>query len=120
MQIIRHDPAKEERTNAPIFRGEVYRTAAVSENESHEVTVGVVRFAAGGRNVLHTHSHDQILYVTEGEGIVATEQEEHVVHAGDVAVVPAGERHWHGATPQTGMTHLAIVAAGSQTEIVGG
>jgi quercetin dioxygenase-like cupin family protein len=119
MRIIRHDAAKEERTNAPIFRGEVYRTAAVSENESHEVTVGVVRFAAGGRNVLHTHTHDQILYVTEGEGIVATEQEQHVVRTGDVAVIPAGERHWHGATEHSGMTHLAIVTAGSQTQIVG-
>jgi quercetin dioxygenase-like cupin family protein len=120
MRIIRHDPAKEERTDAPIFRGEVYRTPAVSDQESKDISVGVVRFAAGGRNVLHTHTSDQILYVTEGEGIVATEQEEHVVRAGDVAVIPAGEHHWHGATEHSGMTHLAITKMGSTTEIVGG
>jgi quercetin dioxygenase-like cupin family protein len=109
--------AAEERTNAPIFVGEVYRTPAVGEEETHQLHLGVVRFAAGARNVLHTHTFDQVLYVTEGEGIVATEGQEHVVTAGDVAVIPAGERHWHGATPQSGMTHLAIGTPGT-TDIV--
>ncbi len=115
MKIVRK--GAEERTNAPIFVGEVYRTPAVGDDETHQLHLGVVRFAAGARNVLHTHSYDQVLYVTEGEGIVATEQHENVVKAGDVAVIPAGERHWHGATAQTGMTHLAIGTPGT-TEIV--
>jgi quercetin dioxygenase-like cupin family protein len=115
MQIVRK--GKEERTTAPIFRGEVYRTGMVGEGETNQLHLGVVRFAAGGRNVFHTHTYDQVLYVTEGEGIVATEQEEHRVRAGDVAVIPAGEKHWHGGTEATGMTHLAIGTPGT-TEIV--
>jgi len=113
MQVIHNDPARAERTNAPIFRGEVYRDGLVGEAQSKQLTVGAVKFAAGARNIFHIHTYDQVLYVTEGEGIVATEQGEHVIRAGDVAVIPAGERHWHGATPQTGMTHLAIGTPGT-------
>jgi quercetin dioxygenase-like cupin family protein len=46
------------------------------------------------------------------EGIVATEHEEQTVRAGDVAYIPAGERHWHGAKPGLDMTHLAILGSG--------
>ena len=117
MHVIRHDPARPERTRAPIFTGDVGRRALVGPEHSGQVTVGLVEFEAGGRNVLHTHTFDQVLYVTSGEGIVATEHEEHRVHPGDVIVIPAGEKHWHGATPHTAMAHLAIGAPGS-TDIV--
>jgi len=69
-------------------------------------------FRNGARNKLHTHTTDQILIVTAGEGIVATEHEERAVRAGDVAYIPAGERHWHGAKAGMDMTHLAILGAG--------
>lgn len=117
MRVIRHDPAREERTTAPIFRGEVYREPLVGETETGQLHVGAVRFAAGGRNVWHTHTFDQILYVTAGEGIVATAEGEQPIRTGDVAVIPAGERHWHGATERTAMTHLAIGTPGT-TQIV--
>ena len=58
------------------------------------------------------------LYIVEGEGIVATESEEHRVRAGDVVVVPAGEQHWHGATADSAMAHLAFGVPG--TTDVGG
>jgi quercetin dioxygenase-like cupin family protein len=116
MRIVRK--GKEERTTAPIFRGEVYRTGMVGEEQTKQLHLGVVRFAPGGKNVFHTHTYDQVLYITEGEGIVATEKEEQRVRAGDVAVIPAGEKHWHGGTDSTGMTHLAIGTPGT-TEIVG-
>ena len=117
MRVIRNDPNRAERTTAPIFVGEVYREQAVGEGDSKQVSIGVVRFVAGGRNVLHTHTFDQVLYITEGEGIVATEGEEQTLHAGDIAVIPAGERHWHGATQNNEMTHLAIGVPGT-TDIV--
>jgi len=117
MHVIRHDPSQPARTEAPLFRGDVYPRTLVSEQQSEQVRVALVRFAAGGRNVLHRHTFDQILYVTEGEGIVAGEKEEHSVRAGDVVVIPAGERHWHGATPDASMAHLAISTTGGNTEI---
>lgn len=117
MRVIRNDPSRAARTDAPIFRGEVYRDQLVGETETKQVAIGFIRFTAGGRNVFHTHTFDQVLYVTEGEGIVATENEEQTIRPGDVAVIPAGERHWHGATERTAMTHLAIGIPGT-TEIV--
>lgn len=72
-----------------------------------------MRFEAGGRNLRHTHGFDQALFITEGAGIVATEAQEQHVTAGDLLLVPAGERHWHGATPTTAMSHLAFGIPGS-------
>ena len=54
-------------------------------------------------NVFHVHDVDQVLYVTAGEGIIATETEEITIRPGDFVVIPAGEKHWHGATPELGL-----------------
>jgi len=116
MKVIRNDPAQVLPVEGGIFRGAVGRRALVGTDESGQVSVGYVSFAAGGRNVFHRHTVDQLLYVTDGEGIVATENEEVVVRAGDIIVIPAGEKHWHGATPTTAMTHLSITLSGSETE----
>lgn len=118
MQVIRHDPSEPPRNTAPIFTGEVFSRPLVGEEQTGETRVLLVKFAAGGRNVLHKHTFDQVLYVTEGEGIVATAGEQATVHAGDIVVIPAGEPHWHGATETTPMSHLAISRPGT-TEIVG-
>ena len=81
-------------------------------DEARDLRLTEVTFRAGARNKLHTHTTDQILIVTAGEGIVATEHEEQPVRAGDVAYIPAGERHWHGAKPGADMTHLAVLGSG--------
>ena len=81
-------------------------------DEARALRLTEVTFRAGARNKLHTHTTDQILIVTAGEGIVATEHEEQPVRAGDVAYIPAGERHWHGAKPGADMTHLAVLGSG--------
>jgi quercetin dioxygenase-like cupin family protein len=77
-----------------------------------------VRFTNGGRNKLHIHTQDQVLYVIEGEGIVASTEHEHHVGAGDVVHVTAGEVHWHGAAPGKDMAHLSIMRPG-ETTVVG-
>ncbi|MHB8575095.1 MAG: cupin domain-containing protein [Dehalococcoidia bacterium] len=118
MQITRQDRSAESPAGGAIFTGEVYRRGLVAEDASKQLHMGLVRFVAGGRNVFHTHTFDQVLYITEGEGIVATEHEEHNVKAGDTIVIPAGEKHWHGAAPTTSMAHLAIGTPG-KTEVVG-
>jgi len=66
--------------------------------------------------VLHTHSHDQVLVVTEGRGVLATETAENQVEPGAVIFVPAGERHWHGAAADSWFAHLSIVTPG-RTEL---
>jgi quercetin dioxygenase-like cupin family protein len=69
-----------------------------------------VTFEPGARTAWHTHPLGQTLIVTAGLGWVQRwggSREE--VRPGDVIWFPPGEKHWHGATATTGMTHLAIV-----------
>jgi quercetin dioxygenase-like cupin family protein len=69
-------------------------------------------FGIGGRLNWHTHDSEQILYITEGRGIVATKDKEHVVTPGCIVFIPAGETHWHGATEDSSMSHLNIQKTG--------
>ncbi len=67
-------------------------------------------FEPGARTAWHTHPLGQTLFVTAGCGLAQRwggpiEQ----IRPGDVVWFPPGEKHWHGATPTTAMTHLAIV-----------
>jgi quercetin dioxygenase-like cupin family protein len=118
MHLIRHDPSAPPVNAAPVVSGTVRLRTLVGANETEQLQVFFVRFEPGGRNLLHTHSFDQVLYVTEGEGIVATAAEEVRVQSGDVVVVAAREPHWHGATPEAAMAHLALGIPG--TTAVGG
>ncbi len=68
-----------------------------------------VTFEPGARTAWHTHPLCQTLIVTAGCGWVQREGgaiEE--IRPGDVVWFPPGEKHWHGATPTTAMTHIAI------------
>jgi 4-carboxymuconolactone decarboxylase len=66
------------------------------------------------RNKFHANDSEQILIVTTGRGIVATEKEEMVVVEGDVVHIPAGEKHWHGATDDSEFSHIYVTGVGSQ------
>ena len=68
-----------------------------------------VTFEPGARTAWHTHPLGQTLIVTAGYGLVQREGgpiEE--IRPGDVVWFPPGEKHWHGASPTTAMTHIAI------------
>ena len=69
-----------------------------------------VTFEPGARSAWHRHPLGQILIVTSGCGWVRSEggaKEE--IRPGDVVWCPPGEKHWHGATPTTAMTHVAVL-----------
>jgi quercetin dioxygenase-like cupin family protein len=68
-----------------------------------------VTFEPGARTAWHTHPLGQTLIVTTGCGRVQQEGDPvEEVHPGDVVWFPPGVRHWHGASPTTAMTHIAI------------
>jgi quercetin dioxygenase-like cupin family protein len=68
-----------------------------------------VTFEPGARTAWHTHPLGQRLIVTGGCGLVQREGGEiERIRAGDVVWFPPGEKHWHGATPDKAMTHIAI------------
>ncbi|MCB0717304.1 MAG: cupin domain-containing protein [Bacteroidetes bacterium] len=83
----------------PLFRAE----------EPGRVAGASVTFEPGARTAWHTHPLGQTLLITSGSGRVQRDGgpiEE--VRTGDVVWFPAGEKHWHGASPETAMSHIAI------------
>jgi quercetin dioxygenase-like cupin family protein len=91
------------------FTGRVRIDQMVSLSEPARVSCASVTFEPGARSAWHTHPLGQILIVTAGCGWTQCEGgpiEE--IRAGDVIVCPPGHRHWHGATPTTSMTHIAV------------
>lgn len=83
--------------------------------EGGDYNMNVVNFGQGVRNKFHVHESDQVLIVTAGKGLVATEQEQRVVSVGDIILFPAGEKHWHGATEDSEFSHIYITRADSKT-----
>lgn len=70
---------------------------------------GLVTFEPGARSAWHTHPAGQTLIVTAGTGWVQEEGgAKRVVRPGDVVWTPPGIKHWHGATAENGMSHIAI------------
>ena len=114
MRVIRVRPAGRKPNPGEIFVGRVESQDPLGEASAH-LRMTEITFRDGARNKLHTHETDQVLLVTAGEGIVATEREEHEIAAGDLALIPAGERHWHGACPGKDMTHWSILGPGKTT-----
>jgi quercetin dioxygenase-like cupin family protein len=108
MKVVQMSKAPKKPFVSPLFTG-----AGVTRQDlapdSKEYVVNVVTFNQGVRNKFHTHDSEQILIVTEGTGIVATEREKKVVTAGDVVFIPGGEKHWHGATADSDFSHIFIL-----------
>ena len=104
----------------PLFLGGKVTTQFVLEEDhtSKKLQIVLVRFAAGAHNRLHTHSTEQILVVTEGKGIIATRDEEHIVTPGMIAFISPGEEHWHGATKDSSFAHLSIIGQPNEMKIV--
>ena len=91
------------------FTGTVRVDPMFAAEEPGRVTGAHVTFEPGARTAWHTHPAGQTLIVTFGRGRVQREGgpvEE--ITAGDVVWFPAGEKHWHGASPETAMSHIAI------------
>ena len=115
MWVKRMSRSERTRDAGAIFRGVVERQGVIGDDVSKQLYVGEITFRDGAANKWHVHTSDQVLVITEGEGIVADEKEERQVSAGDVAFIPANTKHWHGARAGTTMTHLAILAGGRTT-----
>jgi len=116
MKIIEAKNVRVEKRSGGIFIGTVDVTPLVDRAVgSEEFRAAVVTFPPGARNRFHIHDHEQILYVVDGKGVVATEEEERVVTVGDTVLIPAGENHWHGATEDSAFSHLYVIRAETKT-----
>ena len=107
MKVVNIDKVERISAAGPLFTGEDVTRQPLAP-DSEDFNISVVNFGEGVRNKLHYHESDQILIVTAGEGIVATEDQQVDVSAGDVIFAPAGERHWHGARPGSTFSHVTV------------
>ncbi len=114
MKVIKIDNLKVLPDPMGLFFGEVERQPLV-EKGTGGLVVAMVRFAPGAGNKMHSHTGEQVLIITEGKGIVATEKEQHIVTPGMVVYIPKNEMHWHGATKDSGFAHYSIQTPGETT-----
>jgi quercetin dioxygenase-like cupin family protein len=115
VRLTKHDPGTGGPYESTLFDGPVTRQEIVTDDDAELLRVNSITFHDGARNLLHHHACDQVLVVTHGRGIVATEAEQLPVEPGDIVLISAGERHWHGARPGETMTHLSILTPGPIT-----
>ena len=109
IKITRSDSLPSNQGSAQFFTGSVKVQQLFPASDPSRTSGGKVTFEAGARSAWHTHPLGQILIVTEGTGRIQQwggPIEE--IRKGDVIWIPAGVKHWHGATPNTTMTHIAI------------
>ena len=109
MEIKRSGSRPSRKGPAEWFTGSVRIDPLLDPNPPARAAAASVTFEPGARTAWHTHPLGQTLIVTAGAGWAQREGgpvEE--IHPGDVVWFPPGLKHWHGATPTTGMTHIAI------------
>jgi quercetin dioxygenase-like cupin family protein len=96
------------------FTGDVWVDGLASpQDDGQRMVVAKVRFAPGGRTAWHSHALGQTLHVTEGVALMQARGGEILeVHPGQTIYTPPGEEHWHGATPDDFMEHLAMLENG--------
>ncbi|HEV8506825.1 MAG TPA: cupin domain-containing protein [Chitinophagaceae bacterium] len=109
MEITRVGSQPSGKGSADWFTGNVRVDPLFQSNESRRAAAAIVTFEPGARTAWHTHPLGQTIIVTSGCGWAQREGgliEE--IHPGDVVWFSPNEKHWHGATPTTAMTHIAL------------
>jgi quercetin dioxygenase-like cupin family protein len=112
MEVRKSGSQASTRGPAEWFTGEVSIEPLFEVREPARVRCAKVTFAPGARTAWHTHPLGQTLIVVSGVGWAQRDGgpiEE--IRPGDVVWFAPGEKHWHGATPTTAMTHIAIQEA---------
>lgn len=109
MNVKRSGTQPSEKGPAEYFTGTVRLDRLFEAVEPGRVVGASVTFEPGARTAWHTHPLGQTLIVTAGKGFAqrwggAIEE----IRPGDVISFPPGEKHWHGATATTAMTHIAV------------
>jgi quercetin dioxygenase-like cupin family protein len=100
---------------AEMFTGDVWFDVIAKGEAPSRLRVNTVRFAPGARTAWHAHALGQTLHVTDGVGLVQSRGGDVIqLRPGDTVHTPPDEWHWHGATPDDFMTHLAMWEAAGE------
>jgi len=109
ISVARSESLQSNKGSAQYFTGAVEIQQLFPARDPSRTSCGKVTFAPGARSAWHTHPLGQILIVTDGTGwIQQWEGPVEEIRKGDVIRIPPGVKHWHGATPTTALTHIAI------------
>lgn len=94
---------------ADYFTGNAFLHPMVAKDTNNEFALGCVTFEPGARTHWHTHPKGQVLIVTEGEGFnQEKDKPAQWLQKGDVVKIPANTQHWHGASSNAKLVHIAI------------
>ena len=97
------------------FTGTVFIDAVAAPSGGARLSVSSVHFTPGARTAWHTHPNGQTIFVTEGVGFAQRRGGPvEVIRPGDRVFFEPGDDHWHGATPDNFMTHLAMLEVDEQ------
>jgi quercetin dioxygenase-like cupin family protein len=112
MNIIRSGSQPSRKGPDSWFTGDVRIDAPFQASEPAKVGGATVTFEPGARTAWHTHPLGQTLIVTQGRGwLQEWGKEAQALNQGDIAWIPPGVKHWHGASSDTAMAHIAIAEA---------
>jgi len=117
MKAIKVSEAPSEDADGGIFVGGKVNVKTLIDKAlgAEEFKSAIVTFSRGARTKVHVHDHEQVLYIISGRGIVANEHEEHIAVPGMIFFIPAGEKHWHGATQKGSFSHLYVYDSKTET-----
>ena len=91
------------------FTGTVWQDPIIAAEAPARIVAARVSFEPGARTNWHSHPLGQTLYVISGIGRFQTKGGPiHEIRPGDVIWIPPNEKHWHGGSPTSGMTHIAM------------
>ncbi|PBJ15702.1 cupin domain-containing protein [Flavobacterium sp. ACN6] len=101
--------SKGEKLTNGYFTGDAYLQLLLAKDKNNDFVIGSVTFEAGARTNWHTHPKGQVLIVTEGEGLYQEKgKPAQSIKIGDVINIPENTEHWHGASADSKMVHIAI------------
>ncbi len=104
---------------ADCFTGTVAIDPIRNPDDQSAIGCAHVRFFPGARTAWHSHPKGQTLYVTDGVGLVASRGGAvREIRPGDVIYIEPGEQHWHGATANCFMAHVAMQEADGNGQVV--
>ena len=109
MQVIKAGSRPTKKASSEYFTGNVWQDPVIEAEPPARVRVLKVTFEPGSRTAWHTHPLGQTLYIVSGIGLMGLrKQKPQVIKSGDTVWIPPYEEHWHGATAQNSMVHIAI------------
>ena len=109
MQIIPAGSRPTRKATSEYFTGVVWQDPIIEAAEPARVRALKVSFEPAARTAWHTHPLGQTLYVVSGVGLIGLRNTApELIKSGDTIWIPPGEEHWHGASANNSMTHIAI------------